>query len=111
MQYSYAGALHACMHLRDSEKAMDLLDEMEQMGMPANAESFATAIRTCARCGKPDEATYVYREALRLAVVPTKVGQRQCTDSILLLQRYPSEFRDVVVILLLWGYCFVRSST
>lgn len=61
------------MHLRDYEMAMDLLEEMVDMGMPANAEGYATAIRTCARCSKSDEAVYLYANQLRMTVVPSKV--------------------------------------
>lgn len=61
------------MHLRDCELAMDLLEEMVDMGMPANAEGYATGIRTCARCSKSDEAVYLYASQLRLTVLPSKV--------------------------------------
>lgn len=72
-QYSYAGVLHACMHLRDFEMSMALLEEMEKNGMPANAEGYATAIRTCARSGRTEEAVFLYAQSLRLSIVPTKV--------------------------------------
>ena len=74
VQYSYAGALHACMHLRDHTLSMTLLDEMEAAGKPANAEGYATVIRTCARCGRKEEAVFVYLESLRLCIAPSKVG-------------------------------------
>ena len=73
VQYSYAGALHACMHLRDHTLSMTLLDEMEAFGKPANSEGYATVIRTCARCGRKEEAVFVYRESLRLCIAPSKV--------------------------------------
>lgn len=72
-QYSFAGALHASVHLRDYELAMNLLEEMIDMGMPANSQSYATAIRTCARCSKSDEAVFLYASQLRMAIVPTEV--------------------------------------
>lgn len=72
-QYSYAGALHACMQLRDFGLSMFLLDKMEMDGMPANAMGYATAIRTCARCGKSFEAMLLYAQSLKLGIVPTKV--------------------------------------
>lgn len=62
---------------------MDLLEEMVDMGMPANVEGYATAIRTCARCSKGDEAVYVYADQLRMAVVPTKVLCFHCVQMIL----------------------------
>ncbi len=61
------------MLLKDYELAMDLLDETVAMGMPANTEGWATGIRTCARCGKIDEALYLYAKQLRMTVVPSKV--------------------------------------
>lgn len=61
------------MHLRDYELAMDLLEEMVDMGMPANAEGYATGIRTCARCSKSDEAVYLYATQLHMTVIPSKV--------------------------------------
>lgn len=72
-QYSFAGALHASVHLRDYELAMNLLEEMVDIGMPANSQSYATAIRTCARCSKSDEAVFVYASQLRMTIVPTEV--------------------------------------
>lgn len=61
------------MHLRDHTLSIALLDEMEAAGMPANAEGYATVIRTCARCGKKEEAVFVYSESLRLCIAPSKV--------------------------------------
>ncbi|CAM9270052.1 unnamed protein product, partial [Hapterophycus canaliculatus] len=72
-QYSFAGALHASMHLRDYQLALDLLQEMVDMGMPANSEGYATGIRTCARCSKSDEAVSLYADQLRMTIVPSKV--------------------------------------
>lgn len=76
-QYSFAGALHASVHLRDYELAMNLLQEMIDIGMPANSASYATAIRTCARCSKSDEALFLYASQLRMTIVPTEV---MCAD-------------------------------
>lgn len=73
-QYSFAGALHASMHLRDYQLALDLLQEMVDMGMPANSEGYATGIRTCARCSKSDEAVCLYADQLRMTIIPSKVG-------------------------------------
>lgn len=65
------------MHLRDYQLAMDLLQEMVDTGMPANAEGYATAIRTCARCSKSDEAVFLYANQLRMTVIPSKVRSTQ----------------------------------
>lgn len=43
--------------------------------MPANPLSYATAIRTCAECGKSDVAMGVYVQSLRLGVVPNDVSR------------------------------------
>eukprot|EP00903_Cladosiphon_okamuranus_P009597 g9136.t1 len=80
-QYSFAGALHASMHLRDYELAIDLLEEMVDMGMVANAEGYATGIRTCARCSKSDEAVYLYANQLRMTVVPSKVTYKALLEA------------------------------
>eukprot|EP00752_Nemacystus_decipiens_P010169 g9062.t1 len=80
-QYSYAGALHASMHLRDYKLALDLLEEMVEVGKPANAEGYATGIRTCARCGKVDEALYLYATQLRMSVVPCKVTYKALIEA------------------------------
>ncbi|CAM9671460.1 unnamed protein product [Pylaiella littoralis] len=80
-QYSFAGGLWASVQLRDHELAMDLLEEMVDMGMPANVEGYATAIRTCARCSKGDEAVYVYADQLRMAVVPTKATYKALIEA------------------------------
>lgn len=61
------------MHLRDYQLALKLLQEMVDMGMPANSEGYATGIRTCARCSKADEAVYLYADSLRMSIVPSKV--------------------------------------
>lgn len=61
------------MHLRDSDLSVTLLEEMEASGMPANAEGYATAIRTCARCGDIHKAATLYARSLKLAIVPTPV--------------------------------------
>lgn len=80
-QYSFAGALHASMLLKDHDLAMDLLEETVAMGMPANTEGWATGIRTCARCGKVEEALYLYAKQLRMTIVPSKVCLR-CTTIV-----------------------------
>lgn len=76
LQYSYAGALHACLKLADWELSLELLLQMERMGMAANAFSYATAIRTCARCEQSNAAAHMYAQSLRLGVVPNEVSPR-----------------------------------
>lgn len=98
------------MHLRDYELAMDLLEEMVDMGMPANAEGYATGIRTCARCSKSDEAVYLYANQLHTTVIPSKVRpipsahdgglSSALVKRPLAVKSYDSVFRSIR-----WGSC------
>ena len=95
-QYSYAGALHACLHLRDAEMSMGLLEKMEQDGMPANAMGYATAMRTCARCDKSFEAVLLYAQSLKLGIVPTKVDAHFDKGQATTLRSEPLYMRSTV---------------
>lgn len=94
------------MHLRDSELSVTLLEEMEASGMPANAEGYATAIRTCARCGDIHKATALYARSLKLAIVPTSV-RLQCSSCPVLAVLMG--IKSVVMSFVCWVLCVVAA--